>query len=608
MRIRTRAWVAIVTVLAALGLSFTGGLPARAAAATPSGPTALAATLIPATAPAATAIPAATPVSVNASGPHSMALRPHGATGPRPHGATPAVISGPLVNGGGPVQTAPKVYVDFWHWTSDPNGEQSYLGQFLSSAGSSSWLATVGQYGAGWSGQLLAGTWSDPNLVPSNPTDAQIQAEAVVAAKHFGVGNSVNVQIIVATPTGHSTSGFGTSWCGYHGTVAADPDVTFTNLPYMTDAGGSCGEDSVNGSNGTLDGVSIVEGHELAETITDPLLNAWRDASGNEIGDKCAWTDLADLSAAAGTFAVQPLWSNAANGCAQSPASPLTGVLTGGTLLAKAGTLTAAWNQEDSAVSQAAVATDSANGPLIGVVTTSGEAYAAEGLLNTPVDEYSGVQEIAVASDPAHGPLIAVLTTSGEALVKEGGLSAQWVDVESGVSQIAVASDPAHGPLIGVVTTGGEALVKEGGLSAPWDAEESGVSQIAVASDSTDGPAISILTTGGVAYAKEGSLSASWVHEYTGASQIAVASDPVNGPLVGVLTAGGEAVVKEGGLAAAWTNEESGVAQLSLGSDSGNGPLIGVLTSGGVAYAKQGGLSAVWTHEYTGATEVTSAG
>jgi hypothetical protein len=566
MRIRTRAWVVIVTVLAALGLSFTGGLPARAAAATPRVSTALAATLIPATAPAATAIPAATAVPVNASGPHSMALRPHGATGPRPHGATPAVISGPLVNGGGPVQTAPKVYVDFWHWTSDPNGEQSYLGQFLSSAGSSSWLATVGQYGAGWSGQLLAGTWSDPNLVPSNPTDAQIQAEAVVAAKHFGVGNSVNVQIIVATPTGHSTSGFGTSWCGYHGTVAADPDVTFTNLPYMTDAGGSCGEDSVNGSNGTLDGVSIVEGHELAETITDPLLNAWRDASGNEIGDKCAWTDLADLSAAAGTFAVQPLWSNAANGCAQSPASPLTGVLTGGTLLAKAGTLTAAWNQEDSAVSQAAVATDSANGPLIGVVTTSGEAYAAEGLLNTPVDEYSGVQEIAVASDPAHGPLIAVLTTSGEALVKEGGLSAQWVDVGSGVSQIAVASD------------------------------------------STNGPAISILTTGGVAYAKEGSLSASWVHEYTGASQIAVASDPVNGPLVGVLTAGGEAVVKEGGLAATWTNEESGVAQLSLGSDSRNGPLIGVLTSGGVAYAKQGGLSAVWTHEYTGATEVTSAG
>ena len=53
------------------------------------------------------------------------------------------------------------------------------------------------------------------------------------------------------------------------GRDSADPNITYTNLPYITDAGSSCGEDSVNGSSGTLDGVSIVEGHELAEAITD---------------------------------------------------------------------------------------------------------------------------------------------------------------------------------------------------------------------------------------------------------------------------------------------------------------------------------------------------
>jgi serine protease len=514
-----------------------------------------------------------------------------------------------VTNHGGPVQTAPKVYVDFWHWTSDPSGEQPYLEQFLSSVGSTSWLATVSQYGAGWTGQLLAGTWSDStNLVPSHPTDAQIQAEAVVAANHFGVGNSVNVQIVVATPTGHSTSGFGTSFCAYHGAVAADPSITYTDLPYMTDAGGSCGEDSVNGSNGTLDGVSIVEGHELAESITDPLVNAWYDASGNEIADKCVWTDLANLATAAGNFPVQPLWSNAGNGCAQSPASPLSGVLTSdGTVLAKAGSLAAAWNQESSGVSQVSMATDSANGPLIGTLTSNGEAFAAQGLLNSPVSEYTGVKEVAVASDPVNGPLIAVLTTGGEVLVKEGGLSAAWTDEDSGVSQIAVASDPVNGPLIGVVTTGGEALVKEGGLSAAWTDEDSGVSQIALASDSTDGPVISILTTSGIAYTKEGGLSTAWVHEYTGASQIAVASDTANGPLIGVVTTGGEALVKEGGPATAWTDEDSGVSQLSLASDPTSGPLIGVLISG-AAYAKQGSLSAAWTHEYTGAYQVASTG
>jgi hypothetical protein len=235
-------------------------------------------------------------------------------TRPRRMGAASA-IPGPLIDNGGPVQSAPRVYVDFWGWTSDPSGEQGYLTRFLSSVGGNSWLATVSQYGGGWSGDLLAGTWSDNSAIPASPSDAQIQQEAVAAANHFGTGTSVNVQIIVATPTGHSTPGFGSSFCAYHGTVGADPNVTFTDLPYLTDVGASCGEDSVNGSSGTLDGVSIVEGHELAETITDPLLNAWLDASGYEIGDKCAWTGLANITTSSGSFAVQPLWSNADNGC-----------------------------------------------------------------------------------------------------------------------------------------------------------------------------------------------------------------------------------------------------------------------------------------------------
>ena len=130
---------------------------------------------------------------------------------------------------------------------------------------------------------------------------------------HCGTGGSVNVEIVVATPTGHSTSGFGTQWCAYHGAVSSNPNITYTNLPYMSDAGGSCGSGSVTGS--ALDGVSIVEGHELAESITDPLLNAWYDANGQENGDLCAWTGLHTITTSAGTFAVQPLWSNADGGC-----------------------------------------------------------------------------------------------------------------------------------------------------------------------------------------------------------------------------------------------------------------------------------------------------
>lgn len=125
----------------------------------------------------------------------------------------------------------------------------------------------------------------------------------------------------MATPTGHSTAGFGSSYCGYHGAVAALPSITYTDLPYMPDAAGSCGAGSANGAAGTLDGVSIVAGHELAETITGPLINGWRDSAGAEIADKCAWVNIRDTNLSGSSFAMQPLWSNNSGGCSMGSGS-----------------------------------------------------------------------------------------------------------------------------------------------------------------------------------------------------------------------------------------------------------------------------------------------
>jgi serine protease len=260
------------------------------------GAAALAVVLGVAVATSATAAPA------SAAGSHLLKTRAVG--------HAPAVSN--LINHGGPVENAPKVYVVYWGWVSDPSGEQTYLNNFLSSVGGTHWLSSVNQYGGGSQSGLLAGTWSDSASVPSHPSDSAIQAEAAKAASHFGASTSVNTEIVVATPTGHSTTGFGTQWCAYHGAVSSRPNTTYTDLPYMTDAGASCGANSVRSN---LDGVSIVEGHELAETITDPLLNAWYDSSGQENGDKCAWINLTTITTSKGIFAVQPLWSNAAGGC-----------------------------------------------------------------------------------------------------------------------------------------------------------------------------------------------------------------------------------------------------------------------------------------------------
>jgi len=245
---------------------------------------------------------------------HSSA--PSGQTSVRPsHPAAPAA-GNTLINHGGPVQSSPRVYLDLWGWTSDPYGMSSYLQSFLSKVGNTSWLSTVHQYSSAGYAAPLAGVWSHAASVPSVPTDAQIQAEAKTAGSHFGVSTGdVNAQIVVATPTGHSSSGFGTSYCAYHGVVSGTSN-SYTDLPYMPDAGGSCGAGSVNPGN-SLDGVSIVEGHELAESVTDPKLNAWYTSSGSEIGDVCAWTGLANVNLNGTSFAMQPLWSNAANACVQ---------------------------------------------------------------------------------------------------------------------------------------------------------------------------------------------------------------------------------------------------------------------------------------------------
>jgi serine protease len=97
-------------------------------------------------------------------------------------------------------------------------------------------------------------------------------------------------------------------------------NVAYTNLPYITDAGASCGA-NFNGL-GPKAGITIVGGHEAGETITDRFPNTgWLDSGGAENGDKCAWITSGNQGAALNvtmsnglSFPVQSLWSNAFNG------------------------------------------------------------------------------------------------------------------------------------------------------------------------------------------------------------------------------------------------------------------------------------------------------
>jgi hypothetical protein len=250
-------------------------------------------------------------------------------TGPRifrPAPSRTASGTGNLFYGGGPVQPAPAVYGVLWgsQWGSDPSGEAGILRSFFVGVGGSGWLGTVNQYCQGVGSTVCAestnltagGAWFDSAAsAPSHPTQSQLAAEAARAAAHFG-NRSVNAQYIVATSHNHNSFGFGLEYCAYHSTTSAQgATIAYVYLPYITDAGASCGA-NFNGL-GPNAGITIVAGHELAEAVTDPQPSSgWLDSSGAEIGDKCAWISSGQQGAASniklstGTFPVQSLWSN----------------------------------------------------------------------------------------------------------------------------------------------------------------------------------------------------------------------------------------------------------------------------------------------------------
>lgn len=240
-----------------------------------------------------------------------------------------AAAGGNLLYNGGPVQTAPHIYVVFWgaSWSSssgDPNGVGALLKSWYGAMAGSKWLNSTTQYtqsdGAhvGNANGQLQGTYIDTSSSPPRrPTQSQLAAEARKAAAHFG-NYTASASYIVALPHGIAPSGFKTQYCAWHSsTSATGGTIAYTNLPYIPDAGSNCGAGSVN-SPGTNDGVTIVSGHEQGETATDPQPNSgWLDGTGAENGDKCAWTNLID-NPNAGGYPTQPLWSNSNNGCVQS--------------------------------------------------------------------------------------------------------------------------------------------------------------------------------------------------------------------------------------------------------------------------------------------------
>jgi hypothetical protein len=130
-------------------------------------------------------------------------------------------------------------------------------------------------------------------------SDAQIRTKIQAVMSGQGWTGGMNNIFVLFTSSGEITCfnssncsfpGSPLKYCAYHSFFTfGGQNVIYALIPYGAPA--ACqiaGQTTPNDANGDL--AANVQTHEISEAATDPLLNAWLDAVGNEIGDLCNFT------------------------------------------------------------------------------------------------------------------------------------------------------------------------------------------------------------------------------------------------------------------------------------------------------------------------------
>ena len=230
--------------------------------------------------------------------------------------------------------TGTAYYIWYGNWQG--NSATTLLPAFISGESGTGYYHINTTYYNG-SGQHVSnaisygGSTSDNYSQGSALSDAQIQS--IVAAHCGALGNcsSNAVYFVLTSADVNETSGFCTSYCGWHthGTIAGkDVKYSFVGNPDRCPA--ACEQQTTSPNNNAgADGMASIIAHEFEETTSDPDLNAWYDSRGNENADKCAWTFGTTQTASNGSqynqtwggynWLVQRNWVNAGGGyCATS--------------------------------------------------------------------------------------------------------------------------------------------------------------------------------------------------------------------------------------------------------------------------------------------------
>lgn len=234
-------------------------------------------------------------------------------------GATRQATSSPLMTShGGPVIHASKTKAIFWgtEWSKAAfaGDKISGLDAFFAGFGASSYAASATEYSDAAGPISSASTYLGHSLDLTKAPTRALKTSSAVAEVCKVTANNPDPDAIYFIYT--STGAGKVNYCAWHswGACSNGKKVQVAYMPKIDNIAGCDPQDTSTTHSQGLAAVANVTAHELLEAITDPRGTAWYDASGNENGDKCAWSFPPVLSTFSNgsQWKLQMEWSNAA--------------------------------------------------------------------------------------------------------------------------------------------------------------------------------------------------------------------------------------------------------------------------------------------------------
>ncbi len=216
---------------------------------------------------------------------------------------------------GGKIMKTAITQAIFWgpSWASYNGDEISGIDSWYDGFNLSNYAKTSDEY-TGTNGQVTASTTHQGHIIDTSASANGSSTSAILAevCKVVRPDASGNGYYAVYSDQQRGSAGY----CAYHsaGTCGGTP-VQFAFF-FKPDGDAGCNPQDTSGLHSEgLASLASISAHELSEARTDPASpGAWYDASGNENGDKCAWTFGAPLVTFSNNtqWKLQGEWSNAA--------------------------------------------------------------------------------------------------------------------------------------------------------------------------------------------------------------------------------------------------------------------------------------------------------